>query len=359
MAVNDGEAPGWPFVNHAMQVRGTQTVRGRSRQSIVYPRSKFTFIVEFILSPNALSTHRVQTNLGSLIQSGRLFATMRSIDHPQATMNVEKLRSYNKNVIIPTRMDYAPASIGFHDDNSSMAMTLWREYRAFYQNEGALGEVNILANDPDGVELLNFRAGNNLIGNDVRGSQDYLSSLGMTIKANDSRHFFDAIQIYDLGADPDSVNVYKYLHPVITALSHDGLDYEDRAGLVGVNMSFEYEGYYHLVGQNNRHFTHTMEQQLNRSPNTTSENVEGHGKMFDTERRSFDADIGIGFPVDGAATLLDTLQGISQTTFDTPFFNEATVATAVATAIANTGLGSDIELTPAVIADLLTRTGAL
>jgi hypothetical protein len=357
MAVNDGTGQGWPFHNHAMEVRGTQSVRGPSRQSIVYPRAKFTFVVEFFINPRALDPTRMQTNLSEFLNSGRIFAPLRSIGHPQTSINVEKIRSYNKNVLIPTRVDYAPSSMGFHDDNSSIAMALWREYRAYYQHEGTLGTTSVKNGTPERSSVDEFRSGNQLTGKDVRSEQSSRPSLGMTLRANDGRHFFDAIRVYDLGADPDSVNVYTYINPMITSMSHDGLDYEDRSGQVGIDFSFEYEGYYHLTGLNNSNFHDAIHLQLNTSPKTTSYKVGGHATMDQVSRPdSFNPTRGTGFNVDNTIGLIDSLEGIIGTVGDgISFANVASIAKQ-ATSIADTVVGGNVGITPTDIAAILQRT---
>lgn len=274
MAVNDNPTSGrgWPFVNHGMEVRGTQTPRGPSRQTIVYPRTKFTFVVEMVINPRALDPNRMETNLANFLNNGRLYATIRAVDHPKPNMAFEKLRSYNKNVLLPTKMEYPPATITFHDDNSSIAAALWKEYRAFYQYEGRIGKTG-----SSETNLINeYRQSNDMVGDNVRSKMGVHPSMGMRLRESDSRHFFDSIIVYDLGADPDSVNVYSYLYPMITGLEHDPLDYEDGSGLVGMSMSFEYEGYYQLVGLNNRPFHEDIERYLGTRPITTSSSVKGH-----------------------------------------------------------------------------------
>lgn len=279
MAVNDGSLLGWPFVNHGMEVRGTQTERGRGRSTIVYPRQKFTFVVEFTINPRALDTNRLQTNLRQFLQNGRLYATLRAIDHPKPNMVTEKLRSYNKYVILPTKFEYQPATMKFHDDNSSIASALWKEIRAFYHYEGSIGSNAIRSGAITQTQRNEFRQGSMLTGGSVRTGMETRPSLGMRIKDNDGRHFFDAITIYDLGSDPDSINIYSFTYPVVTNMDHDGLDYEDRDGQMGMSMTFDYESYYQLVGVNNAQVHQMLEQYLGFSPSSVSPSVDGHVRM--------------------------------------------------------------------------------
>ena len=320
MSVKIGSRNGWPHTNFGMEMRGTQTDDSGIRQSIVYPRRKYTFLVEFFFNTHALLPVSLSTDLPKHIHNGRLLTTLRSIDHPKATMVTETLNSYNKKVIIPKKMEYSPATMTFHDDNTSVALSLWREYRAFYQYEGRIGKNSVDAGNPNNNPIGEFRNGNALVGDDVRSSYEALPSMGMTLKPNDGRHFFDAIRIYDLGSDPDSVNVYTFLHPVINSFDHENLDYEDRDGVVGLTMSFDYEGYYHLVGLNNAAFSEIIEEQLGVRPNGNSGRVEGHAVMEGlTNPDVFDPDLGNGFPVD-SGSLVDPLAGVIGTSADTVSF---------------------------------------
>lgn len=279
MVVNDGTLQGWPFVNFGMEVRGTQTTTGPGRATIVYPRRKYTYLVEFFINPAVFETNRVQTDLRQHVQSGRLLATLKSIDHPKTTFKVERLRSYNKSVLVHTATEYQPAAMSFHDDNSSVAMALWREYRAYYQGEGSMGQTAVRTGGVTNLGFSEFRAGNSLVEESVRTEMNTRPSMGATIKANSGRHFFDGIRIYDLGADPDSVNIYTYLYPVITNFDHDNLDYEDRNANMSMTMTFEYEAHYNMIGLNNAPFHDIIEQQLGFRPLTTSPRVPGHARM--------------------------------------------------------------------------------
>lgn len=294
MPVNDGQFLGWPFVNHSMEVRGTRTERGSGRQTIVYPRRKFTYIVEFAINPRVIQANQFQTDLLQFLNNGRIYATMRSIDHPKPSFQTEKLRSYNKDVIVPMKTEYQPAMMSFHDDNSSIAMALWQEIRAFYQYEGRLGRNVVDQNQPNSDVIRGFRNGNALtnarpsFGNqngqlstfgEPRTTQTTLPSMGMTLKEDAARHFFDSIVIYDLGSDPDSVNIYSYMYPMVNSLDHDNLDYEDRQANVGVSMTFDYEGYYQLIGVNNAQFHQIIEDHLGFRPAANSPRVAGHARM--------------------------------------------------------------------------------
>lgn len=298
MAVNDGSGIGWPFVNFGMEMRGTQTERGPSRISMVYPRRKFTFLVEFFINPRVWDNGRVQTNIQTFIQNGRLLTTLKSIDHPKLSFENEKIRSYNKWVIVPTKVDYPSASMTFHDDNTSISSALIREYRSYYQHAGTMGTTAVVNGSLNNTNIEEFRYSSILLGEDVRSEMNIRPSMGMRLRPNNGRHFFDLIRLYDLGSDPDSVNVYTYLYPVITTVDHDPLDYEDRTGHLGINISFDYEDYYHMVGLNNSEFHDIIEQHLGFRPSSVSPNVNGHARMLSENSTEEGEDT--GYPVNSS-----------------------------------------------------------
>ncbi len=263
MAVNkrdlggiDGET-GWPFVNYAQEERNLQSAPGNSASALSIPRFKFTWLVEFTLSPRALDNP--VTNLGDFINDGgRLYTHLLSIDHPSPTTKIEKLRSYNKWIIIPTQIEYPQATMTFHDDSTSVVQALWKEHLNFYTHQATIGDTisGLEVNTNLGGstrESNSYQYTDDLTatdGGEMRSSMGRRPSLGMRLKPNDGRHFFETIKIADLGTEPDGINVYFYHRPMITGWAHDNLDKEDRTGNVRVTATFDYEGYYYTIGQN-------------------------------------------------------------------------------------------------------------
>lgn len=279
MAVNDGSFLGWPHVNHGMQLRGTQTATGAERQTIVYPRRKYTFLVEFQINPLALIANQMQTNVLQFLRNGRIYASLKTVDHPRASFGVEKRRSYNKYVNVKTKTEFTPATITFNDDNSSTIMALWKEYLAFYSHAGDIGENTAI--NPARTDANQFRAGNALTGQEMRSNMDIHPSVGMTLRPNTKRNFFDQIVIYDLGSEPDSINVYYFVNPIITRFDQDSLDYFDREGQAAITWELDYENYYFNVGLNAGSLRETIAGVLQFFPEADPMAVPGHARMND------------------------------------------------------------------------------
>ena len=245
---------GWPLVNYAQEERNLQAMPGNIASAMSIPRFKFTWGVEFQFSPRALDNPI--TNLSDYINdSGRLYVHLISIQHPTSTIKTEKLRSYNKWIVVPTQVEHPSATMTFHDDSTSVVQALWKENLNFYTHQATVGDTlsgprrtNLSWTD----ESSSYQFTDDLTatdGGEMRSSMGRRPSLGMKMKPNDGRHFFESIKIIDLGTDPDGLNVYWYHRPIITSWDIDSLDKEDRTGNVRVTAGFDYESTYFTIGQ--------------------------------------------------------------------------------------------------------------
>ena len=293
MAINssdaDSPAPGWPFVNYAQRDRNLNT----DSRPLSIPRFKFTYLVEFQLNPEVV--RNPVTNINEFERNGRIYTHLKTIDYPRATHVYETLRSYNKYIKIPMKAEYPAASMTFDDDSTSIIQTLWKEYENFYTHAGSIGD-NLSAGTVSNLGATNdansFQLSDILVGEEVRANMDTRPSLGMKLKANDQRHFFEAITIYDLGTEPQGINVHWFHRPVFTSWEHVALEKEDRTGKVEITVPFEYEGYYFAVGQNRGRIRDFMSRVLDFVPPTDvdfiPEPLSGIGRRI--PRRTEDSD---------------------------------------------------------------------
>ena len=273
MAINssdaDSPAPGWPFVNYAQRDRNLNS----DSRPLSIPRFKFTYLVEFQLNPLVLNNPETSpvTNIAEFEKNGRIYTHLKTIDYPQVEHIYETLRSYNKYIKIPMRAEYSTASMTFDDDSTSIIQTLWKEYENFYTHAASIGDnlgTGTVSNLGSLNEVNAFQLSDVLVGEEVRASMDTRPSLGMRLKPNDQRHFFEAITIYDLGTEPQGINVHWFHRPVFTGWEHTALEKEDRTGKVEITVPFEYEGYYFAVGQNRGRIRDFMSRVLDFVPPT-------------------------------------------------------------------------------------------
>lgn len=293
---NTGRAEGgWPFVNYAQRERNLLT----HTRPIYIPRFKYTFLVEFQLSSRALVDS--VTNIGEFIRDGKIYTHLTRIDRPRPNLTTETLRSYNKYIKVPTKTEFQPASMTFHDDSASIITSLWKEYLNFYSHAGSIGE-DVGAGEISNLSSTNasnsFQLSQVLTGEDVRSQMETRPSVGLKLKPNDKRVFFESIVLYDLGSEPNAVNVYWFHHPFITAWDHNNLDKEDRIGSSEVTATFEYENYYFVVGQNRDRIRNFMELVLDFVPSPSTENqLQVLGTATQKQSRKTGAD-----PVQSAST---------------------------------------------------------
>jgi hypothetical protein len=143
----------------------------------------------------------------------------------------------------------------FHDDSTSVVQALWKENLNFYTHQATIGDTlsgNRNTNLSWTDESSSYQFTDDLTatdGGEMRSAMGRRPSLGMRLKPNDGRHFFESIKIIDLGTEPDGLNVYWYHRPIITGWTTDNLDKEDRTGNVRVTASFDYESTYFTIGQ--------------------------------------------------------------------------------------------------------------
>jgi hypothetical protein len=274
MAVNnrdvntlEGET-GWPVVNYAIEDRNFQTSHNNRAGALSIPRFKFTHLVEFQINPRVLENPI--TNIHEFVQNGKIYTHLLTLDHPSPTFKTEKLRSYNKWINVPTQVEFPQASMTFHDDSTSVVMALWKEYLNFYTHLAQVGDSisgdGVNSNLSSSQESDSYQFTDRLIGEEMRSKMEERPSLGMKLKANDMRHFFDSIVIYDLGTEPDGINIYWYHNPFITGWAHDNIDKEDRTGNQRITASFDYESYYFTIGQNRGRLSQYIQTILGAAP---------------------------------------------------------------------------------------------
>lgn len=287
---SEGLLSGWPFVNYGEQ-------RYKAASALVLPRPKYTWFAEFDVNQDYIDSGRVSTNLRTFLQNNhnRIYVNLKRMDHPKPNMTFDTLRSHNKYVKVPTKVEYPPAQMTLDDDSTSIIVAMWKEYFAFYSHVGDVGFENLLTstNLVSADEDNNFAFDQNMgshgyghlvssEGTEPRSSMDIRASMGMRLKANQHRHFFDRIVLYDLGTEPSSVNVYYYYRPVITSFDHADVDWEDRSGKVEANVTFEYENYYFALGMETSAVADIIERVTGVRPSrtvgltTASPNSHGH-----------------------------------------------------------------------------------
>jgi len=242
---------GWPFVNHATNLRLFNSVSRTGAETgvpMAIPRYRFTWLAEFV--PNDTGSI---TNLPELgLRQGHLYTHLKTVGLPNPTFKTETLNSYNRRYKVQTKMEMPQFSMIFHDDSTSFAMALVKELVNHANHVGDIGNgpVNDL-NKNINQGLAQYQAGTTGVETFINPDRSELAkrpSLGMRIQ-DCSRTWLSHVIIYDLGTEPDSINVYIYHNPMLVGLDHTPLDMYDRTSFGEVNLTFEYENYYFMIGQ--------------------------------------------------------------------------------------------------------------
>ena len=163
------------------------------------PKSKFNFHVVFTIDTRALKSlnfdYRHRNEINMLVKKCEL---------PKFTIDTEVLNQYNRKKVVQNKVNYSPINISFHDDRLGVTRQLWENYFAYYYADSTVakraGSYNRTA---------------------MAGSSFIKTPYGFD--NNSSVPFFQKITIYQM-ANKQYAS-YTLINPVITAWTHDSLDY--------------------------------------------------------------------------------------------------------------------------------------
>src|ERR1051326_403709 len=235
---------GFPSINFAASLRNIQSNAGSQRSGLMIPRPRFTFLIELHINPDALSSLSSQTTVAQYVTNGIIYGQLKSIDYPKPKFEIETLRTYNRYRKFYKRMGYDGGSIVWHDDSTAMVQSLVKEYINFYHETGNIGTAS--GSNGIAVDDRQFNTEQGIVGAYVRDSMGTRQSLGLRLRPQYMRHFFDSITIYDLGTEPTKINVHTDRKSVVSGFGHDSLDWYS-TDLVSTNWTFEYEGYFFVT----------------------------------------------------------------------------------------------------------------
>lgn len=190
-----GTSPGSPILRD-FQHGARLFVDGDQRLA---PKTKYLYHVNFRINQSAISNlnfqfkHRNEINM--LVKTAEL---------PKFQVQTETLNQYNRKKNVQTKIDYQPITIKFHDDNLGVTRQLWENYFSYYYGDPVAAK-NSSAYNRNAMQGPNF----------IRSK--YGLDNGSTVP------FFSSIVIFQMGKK--SWNSYTLINPMISAWSHDSLDY--------------------------------------------------------------------------------------------------------------------------------------
>lgn len=232
---------------------------------VVQPRPSYTFFATFHINPAApcgnYHTGGVATH--------KIFASLKSIGKPSVEYDIEKMRAYNTPYLLKKKVTYKDVPVTFFDDSTSFVQGLVKSYRAFYSMAGnktngnseldrvplsatrrafTTNDTSELQRDDANPGEVIYDGGNQTLtpagrqyGERVAG----LDSLGL--RTREEKNFFTKIRIYDLGSEPNSINVYTIFNPVFASVDQSVLDYST-VSLQEVTLNLAYEDFTEEIG---------------------------------------------------------------------------------------------------------------
>ena len=198
------------------------------------PKQKFLYHVTLNLNENVINKI-----LPGWVQrhSNEVNMLVKSVTMPKFDIQTETKNKYNRKKNLQTRIDYAPVSIIFHDDNNSIVTQLWTAYYNYYFADGTYGSR-------DGAGAPNQTARpydrfNTYMGETRNGDRFGLDN-------NQYEPFFTSIQISQMAR-------HQYLtltlvNPIIESWAHDVLENSVGADPVQNSMTVAYESVFYADG---------------------------------------------------------------------------------------------------------------
>jgi len=224
------------------------------------PRNKFLYYVYFNLNTSIPAV----ANLISGGKSSVIGLMAKSAQLPGYQIDVATMNQYNRKRLVQTKINYNPAQIVLHDDDSDLIRNMWYQYFQYYYSDptykygntpnqaGSLGQINNLftgfsytSNDTYAASRPVQHWGLSGQGYNNPSLQSLSNSL-LNGAASTVQPFFNDITIY--GMSQKTYAQYTMINPLITEWQHDTYDYSQGNGIMQHTMSIRYEAVKYYSG---------------------------------------------------------------------------------------------------------------
>ena len=189
------------------------------------PKQKFLFHVVFDID-NTVPARAFTTN-----ERLELNMLVKSCELPKYNMNLEEKQQYNKKIYVGTKIQYAPVTITFHDDNADTVNAFWKSYYEYHISDSLsvanAGSINTTKDNAYDLLQASTQFG---MDNAQKRKQPFLKNI--TIFAMHKKRFTS----------------FTLVNPIIGSFSHDNLDQADGAGIMSNTMQIFYETVLYGVG---------------------------------------------------------------------------------------------------------------
>jgi hypothetical protein len=186
------------------------------------PKLGFIYFVDFVFADqvNVSISPEVRNDLGFLAKK---------VDLPKFKVATQTVNQYNRKANIQTKLTYDPITIDFHDDNSEITSSLWRNYMTYYYADSRYNNAG------------NFNK-------EFDGDTKYQSatSYGYAPAPEKNKQFFKAINIYVL--HQGNFSQYSISNPIISQWDHDSLDQSAGTKVLQNKMTIVYDSVAYYQG---------------------------------------------------------------------------------------------------------------
>ena len=211
------------------------------------PRYKFLFHVSFTLNVTEIP---FLNSVFSPEDRTMLSLTVKTIDLPKFSIDVETLNQYNRKRIIQKKLNYEPINVTFHDTSNDLNRKLWYYYMSYYYKDPTQRYLDPNNNNGTNGESSLRQAGFGYNDRDIYDSQrignvndwGYIGEAyndGNTAGTTGKPPFFRDIRIY--GMDQRKFAEYVLINPLITSWGGDQYNYSEGSGTMQNSMTIAYE----------------------------------------------------------------------------------------------------------------------
>lgn len=195
------------------------------------PKNKFLFYVVFNLDPAVFKSNETFRNqnineVNLLVKTAQL---------PKFSVGTQKVKEYNKQKIVQTKIEYDDISIDFHDDNTGVVTAFWQMYYEYYFADHQ-------HNKTDRTGQTNASASPAFLRNS-QFIKDKMYRYGLDKLPE--KPFFTSIQIYQMSKK--KFQCFTLAAPIIKSWQHDSMDYASNEP-VKSTMSIQYEAVFYSKG---------------------------------------------------------------------------------------------------------------
>jgi hypothetical protein len=191
------------------------------------PKLGFLYFVSFTINPAAIGDSQWAEfgpeDVGILVKR---------IDMPKFKISTETINQYNRKTNIQTKITYDPVNVEFHDDNSEITNSLWKNYYKYYFADSNYGDA-----------LGSLSSQSPAFSDSKYGETD--NPYGFNTPKQDP--FFKSIDIYVL--HQGNFTQIQLVNPIISAWDHDNLDQSNGTKALQNKMTLVYENVFYTQGK--------------------------------------------------------------------------------------------------------------